>query len=183
MSSMRRPIYRGKIVDFGIESVAQPDGRQVQIEVARHPGGAAVVAMDDDNRVCLLRQFRPPLDEWLWELPAGKIDASESPLITGQRELEEEAGLTAGDWTTLGSIITCPGFSDEVVHLYLARSLSQGEVNTEPEEHIERHWLSLAEAVERALNGTIRDAKTVVGLFRAAQLVRLTTNPGSYVSS
>ena len=170
MSATRKPIYRGKIVDFGVESVAQPDGCQVQIEVARHPGGAAVVALDNDDRVCLLRQFRPTVDEWLWELPAGKIDANESPLVTGQRELEEEAGLRAADWTTLGSITTCPGFSDEVVHLYLARSLSQGKVNTEPEEHIERHWLSLAEAVERALKGSIVDAKTVVGLVRAAQL-------------
>ena len=172
MSRTRTPIYRGKIVDFGVETIAQPDGRSVQLEVARHPGGAAVVAINDDAQVCLLKQFRPPLDEWLWELPAGKIDADENPLVTGQRELEEEAGLTASDWTTLGSIITCPGFSDEIVHLYLARSLSEGEVNTEPEEHIERHWLSLAEAVEHAVNGPIRDAKTVVGLFRAAHLVQ-----------
>ena len=171
MASDRTPIYRGRIVDFGIETVTQPDGHRVAVEVARHPGGAAAGALDAEHRVCLLRQFRPAFQEWLWELPAGKVDPGEQPLTTAKRELQEEAGLTALEWTELGAVITCPGFSDEVVHLYLAMSLRQGIANTEPDEHIERHWLPLAEAVERIDQGSIRDAKTIVGLFRCAHRI------------
>ncbi len=171
MAAARKPIYKGRIVDFGIETITQPDGREVAIEIARHPGGAAVAALDRDGRVCLLRQFRPPFEDWLWELPAGKLDPGEGPLLTAKRELQEEAGLTALDWTELGSVATCPGFSDEVVHLYLAMTLSQGAADTEPDEHIERHWLSLAEALQRIENGTIHDAKTIVALYRTARLL------------
>lgn len=172
MASARTPIYKGRIVDFGIETVTQPDGHQVEIEIARHPGGAAVVALDGDSRVCLLRQFRPPFRDWLWELPAGKLDPGEGPLLTAKRELQEEAGLTAGEWTELGAVITCPGFSDEIVHLYLAMSLREVAANTEPDEHIERHWLPLAEAIQRIESGTVRDAKTVIGLYRSARFVK-----------
>ncbi len=171
MSSARTPIYKGRIVDFGIETITQPDGRQVSIEVARHPGGAAVVALDHDGQVCLLRQFRPPFEDWLWELPAGKLDPGEGPLITAKRELQEEAGVTALEWRELGAVVTCPGFSDEIVHLYLAMSLHEGQTNTEADEHIERHWLPLAEALQRADDGIIRDAKTVIGLQRSARLI------------
>ena len=170
MTSARTPVYKGRIVDFGIETITQPDGREVTIEVARHPGGAAVVALDDEGRICVLRQFRPPFQEWLWELPAGKLDPHEQPLVTAKRELEEEAGLTALDWSELGAVITCPGFSDEVVHLYLAMSLRQGTANTEPDEHIERHWLPLAEAVRHVENGRIRDAKTIIGIYRCMRV-------------
>jgi len=165
----RRPIYRGRIVDFGIETIRQPDGRQVEIEVARHPGGAAVVALDAHGRVCLLHQFRAPFEDWLWELPAGKIDHGEPPLTTAQRELEEEAGLRAAQWTSLGAVITCPGFSDEVLHLYLATDLAQGTRQPEADEYIELHWLPLSEAMARAGEGTIRDAKTLIGLYRVAE--------------
>jgi ADP-ribose pyrophosphatase len=176
----RNTIYRGRIVAFGVESVIQPDGRRVDIEVARHPGGAAVVAVDGHGRVCLLRQFRGPFEEWLWELPAGKIDHGEPALITAQRELEEEAGLKAQHWHSLGTIFTCPGFSDEVIHLFLATRLVQGAVNTEAEEYIETHWLPLEEAMRRADGGEIMDAKTLVALYRASRTLSSETRaPGA----
>lgn len=156
---------------MSIESAQLPDGRRCEIEVVRHPGGAAAVAVDSSARVCLIRQYRPAIKEWMWEIPAGKLDAGESPLITAQRELEEEAGLTARSWSDLGSMVSSPGVFTEVVHLFLARDLEYVERRAEEHEIIEVHWLALDEAAARAASGEIRDAKTVIALYRAQLLM------------
>ena len=165
-------MFQGKIVTVSVESAQLPDGRSCEIEVVRHPGGAAVVAIDSTERVCLIRQYRPAMRDWMWEIPAGKLDPGESPLSTAQRELEEEAGLVARRWGELGSIVSSPGVFTEVVHLFFARELEHVARQTEEHEIIEVHWLSLDEAVARANGGDIRDAKTVIGLYRA-QLMRV----------
>lgn len=138
--------------------------------MARHPGGAAVVALDAAGRVCLLRQFRAPFEDWLWELPAGKIDHPESPLATARRELAEEAGVEAGVWTPLGAIVTCPGFCDEVLHLFLGTELRPVPRQTEADEYIEVHWWPFQDAIREARTGGLRDVKTVIGLLRAGAL-------------
>lgn len=148
-----------------------PNGKQAPIEIVHHPGGAAVVALDAEQRVCLLRQFRPVFNDWLWELPAGKLDPGEGPLATAQRELIEEAGRKATRWVPLGVILSSPGVFSEVVHLFLAQELSEVPSANEEHELIEVHWVPLAEAVARAADGDINDAKTVTGLFRAIKKV------------
>lgn len=163
--------YNGKIIDVDIELVSLPNGHQFELEIIKHPGGAAVVALDKSNRVCLLRQYRHVAGGWLWELPAGKIDAGEPPLETAQRELVEEAGLKAADWQSLGQIFTSPGVFDDVIHLYLAQGLTLVDTAHEAGELIEIQWLDLKEAIKWARNGEIVDAKTLVGLFRASELV------------
>lgn len=137
--------------------------------MVRHPGGVAVVAIDHAGRVCLLRQWRYAVGEWLWELPAGKLDvAGESPEAAAERELAEEAGLVARNWEPLGQILSTPGFSDEVLHLFLASDLSNVDTAHEEGEFIEIVWTDFNRALAMALRGEITDAKTVVGLFRAA---------------
>jgi 8-oxo-dGTP pyrophosphatase MutT (NUDIX family) len=163
----RKPVFKGEVVDLAIETVELPDGRVLDMEVVRHPGGAAAVALDERGKVCVLRQYRHAAGGWLWELPAGKLDRGETPLDTARRELAEEAGLVANRWTALGSILCTPGFCDEVNYLYLARDLSEVERRHQHDELIEVHWLPLSEAVTRASSGELRDAKTVVGLLRA----------------
>jgi ADP-ribose pyrophosphatase len=165
-------IYRGKIIELSLENVTLPNGALAELEIVHHPGGAAVVALDHDNRVCLLRQYRHAAGGWLWELPAGKLDAGEPPLSTAQRELEEEAGLRAARWESLGKIISSPGVFTEVVHLFLARDLSSVPANTEAHEVLEVHWVPFTEALARAREGEITDAKTLVGLFRAGAVAR-----------
>ncbi len=160
-------IYRGKIIDLYQEKVTLPNGALAELEIVRHPGGAAVVALDHEKRLCLLRQYRYATGGWLWELPAGKLDSGELPLTTAQRELEEEAGLTARHWEPLGSIISSPGVFTEVVHLFLARDLSRVPTNTEEHELIEIHWIPFTEALAQAYAGEISDAKTLIGIFRA----------------
>jgi 8-oxo-dGTP pyrophosphatase MutT (NUDIX family) len=168
----RRTVFQGKIVDVGLERVRLPTGRDVELEVIRHPGGAAAVAIDDRGRVCLLRQYRYVAGGWLWELPAGKIDLGEAPAATAERELAEEAGLMAASWDSLGLMHSSPGVFAEVIHLFLARGLSEVNLGHDVDEVIEVHWLPLADALARCADGTITDAKTLIGLFRADALLR-----------
>ncbi|MCB2262688.1 MAG: NUDIX hydrolase [Candidatus Thiosymbion ectosymbiont of Robbea hypermnestra] len=163
----RRSIYRGRIVDLGLETVGLPNGESAELEIVRHPGGAAAVALDDQNRVCLLRQYRHASGGWLWELPAGKLEPDETPLVTARRELSEEAGVTADRWTDLGALHSSPGILTEVIHLYLADGLRRAAHDHETHEVIEIHWLPFAQALNWCLDGAITDAKTLIGLFRA----------------
>ena len=165
--SRRKSIYKGTVVDFGIEDVVLPNRQQMQLEVVRHPGGAAVVAVDDGRRVCLLRQYRHAGGGWLWELPAGKIDQPETPATTARRELQEEAGIEADDWRTLGSFLSTPGFCDERIHLYLARGLTHTDTDRHPHEVIEVHWLDYTTALSLIDKGEISDGKTLLGLLLA----------------
>jgi ADP-ribose pyrophosphatase len=166
-TSKRKRIYTGQVVDLGIETVALPNGHSTELEVVRHPGGAAVVALDDRHRICLLRQYRHAAGGWLWELPAGKIDPPESPEQTAQRELREEAGVLAQEWRRLGSFLSTPGFCDERIHLYLARKLTPVATELHAHEVIEIHWLDCTRALKRLDSGDIEDGKTIIGLLLA----------------
>lgn len=168
----RRTVFSGKVIDVGVDTVELPNGERVELEIVRHPGGAAAVAMDQQGRICLLRQYRHAAGGWLWELPAGKIDPGETPAATASRELTEEAGVTANDWTDLGHMLSSPGICTEVIYLYLARELRPADRNHESGEVIEIHWLPLSQALCWCADGTITDAKTLIGLFRAEQMTR-----------
>ena len=109
MAPRSRRIHEGRAVHLDLERVLLPNGHEVELEIVRHPGGAAVVAVDDGGRICLLRQYRHAAGGWLWELPAGKLDEEEPPLATARRELAEEAGVSAAEWTPLGRMISSPG--------------------------------------------------------------------------
>ena len=163
------------MVDVGVERVRLPNGREVDLEVIRHPGGAAAVAVDDRQRVCLLRQYRHVAGGWLWELPAGKLDPGEGPAATAERELAEEAGVFAASWDSLGRMHSSPGVFTEIIYLYLARGLSEVDLGHEAEEVIEVHWVSWADALIWCADGTITDAKTLIGLYRADALLRTET--------
>jgi 8-oxo-dGTP pyrophosphatase MutT (NUDIX family) len=167
----RIEVFRGRIIDVGLETVHLPTGREVQLEIVRHPGGAAAVALDRDGRVCLLRQYRHAAGGWLWELPAGKLDPGEDPFDTARRELSEEAGVRAADWRPLGRTVSSPGVFTEVIYLYLGRDLTRLPHAHEGDEVIEIHWLAFNQALAWCLDGTIEDAKTLIGLFRTAAVL------------
>jgi len=162
-----RTVFTGRIVRLTTETVTLPNGATAEFEIVHHPGGAAVVARDARDRVCLLRQYRHAVGDWLWELPAGKLDHGEPPLDCAQRELAEEAGMQAGSWEPLGPIISSPGVFTETVHLFLACDLTPVPVVAEEHEVFEVHWIGWPEALAMAVSGEIRDAKTLAGLFRA----------------
>ncbi len=156
-----------KIISLTEGPVTLPNGAVAQYEIVHHPGGSAVVALNERNEVALLRQYRPVAEAWLWEVPAGKRDDGEPPLQTAIRELQEEAGVSAANWQELGAIYSSPGIFTEVIHLYLATDLK--EVGSSPEEHelFELHWVALDEAIAMAQDGRINDAKTIIALLRA----------------
>jgi 8-oxo-dGTP pyrophosphatase MutT (NUDIX family) len=172
MTHTVKTLYSGRIVDLGLERVALPDGRETELEIVRHPGGAAVVALDHRDRVCLVHQYRHAAGGWLWELPAGKLDCAEDPGQTARRELEEEAGVRARAWRPLGILHSSPGVCTEVIHLFLARDLQPVGQQLEHDELLEVHWMPFDEALQWAVSGRISDAKTLIGLFRAAALSR-----------
>jgi len=160
--------FHGRVVHVTVDDVVLPNGHRTQLDVVHHPGGAAAVALDSAQRVCLLRQYRYVADGWLWELPAGKLEVNEAPLVTAQRELAEEAGARASQWHSLGSYLSSPGVFTEVIHLFLATDIAAAVRAHEPSEVIEVHWVALDEARRWALDGTIRDGKTALGVLRAA---------------
>ena len=163
----RAEIYRGTIVDLGLEATRLPNGDLLNLEIVRHPGGAAILALDQKSRVCLLRQYRHSIGKWIWELPAGVIEKGEQPIATAKRELREEAGLKADEWQSLFSILPTPGFCNEELFLYQARQLTAVETTPNSDEQIEVHWKPLEEVLEMAVDGRIRDAKTIAALFSA----------------
>lgn len=170
----QREHFSGRVIRVTTDEVLLPNGRRAELEVVHHPGGAAAVAVDAERRVCLLRQYRYVACGWLWELPAGKLEPREPPLATAQRELAEEAGVSARDWASLGTCLSSPGVFTEVLHLFLATGIGPAAMAHEHAEVIEIHWLPFDTACEWALRGTITDSKTVIGLLRARFVISTT---------
>lgn len=165
-----RILHRGKIFALRVDDVRMPGGKTAQREVVEHYGAVAVVAMDDDNNIPLIYQYRHPLGRRLWELPAGLLDTGgEPPHHTAARELCEEAGLAARDWQVLVDLVSTPGFSDESVRVYLATGLTAVD---RPEAHDEEadlrlQWYPIAEAVRLVFAGEIVNAIAVAGILAA----------------
>lgn len=159
-----RNIYAGKVVTLNIDMVRLPNGETVELETIRHPGAAAVVPVKDDGTVVLVRQFRHAAGGFIYEIPAGKLHPGEDPLHCAARELEEEVGYRASSLQLLSSILTAPGFADEVIHVYKATGLTRGRQQLDRDEVLDVIEMPLAEAVAKIEDGTIRDAKTIVGL-------------------
>jgi 8-oxo-dGTP pyrophosphatase MutT (NUDIX family) len=169
----RGRIFTGRVVTLDVERVPLPNGREAELEIVGHPGGAATVALDDRGQVCLLRQYRHVAGGWLWEIPGGKLDGGRSPEQVARAELAEEAGFEATLWQPLGRYLSSPGVFREVVFLFLARDLAPCARAPEPDEVVEVHWRPFAQALAQALSGEIVDGKTVVALARADALLRL----------
>jgi ADP-ribose pyrophosphatase len=168
-------VYSGRVWDVRSDTVRYGDDEIVR-QYVDHPGAAAIVAVDQQDRVLLIQQYRHPIRHRDWEIPAGLLDiAGESPLETAKRELVEEADLTAADWEPLVSIFTTPGGNDEVVHLFLARSLSPvgtAHAREAEEADIRVEWIPLQDAVTGVLKGRLRNGILAVGVLAAAERLR-----------
>ncbi|MDC7710411.1 NUDIX domain-containing protein [Vogesella indigofera] len=157
-------VFSGGFIKVQRDSVALPDGSPAWREYIRHPGAVAVLALADDGKLLLERQFRYPLARTFLEIPAGKIDPQEAPLTTAKRELLEETGYRAANWFYLGKAYPCIGYSDEVIHYYLATALTAGERQLDEGEFLEVLTVPLAEVMTMTLDGRICDSKSLVGL-------------------
>ena len=170
-------IYAGRVVQLDVDTVRFPDGSTGQLELIRHPGAAAVVPCASDPQgadptILLIRQFRYATGGPLWEIPAGTLDPGEDPEACARRELLEETGVRAARLEPLTSIWTTPGFTNEVIHLYLATELTTGAASRERDEFIEVVPQPLSRVLELIHTGEIRDAKTLVGLLYMARFYR-----------
>ncbi len=160
-------IHRGRVIDVSSERLRSANGRVYEVDFVRHPAAAAVVAVDEAGRVCVVRQYRHGIGDFLWEIPAGKLDPAEAPEAGAARELNEETGVTAHRWTPLGLYIPAPGIFTEVIHLYLARELKVGAPNPDADEELELVWVPIGEAIDKVLRGEWNDGKTALALLRA----------------
>jgi ADP-ribose pyrophosphatase len=160
-----REVYRGRVVTLRLKYLAQPDGRTHLREIVEHAPGAAVVAVDADGQVLLVRQLRPAVDAYLLELPAGLVDPGEQPIDCARRELEEETGYTAQRLEPLVRFYTSPGFTTELIHIFVATGLRACLVDPDEEEEIELVRMPVERAISQVLDGEISDAKTIAGLL------------------
>lgn len=166
-------IYNGQVVHLYKDTVQLPNGKSAIREVIRHVGAVAIVPMTDDGKVVVERQFRYPLNRVITEIPAGKLnDKSEDRLSAAKRELEEETGLIADEWTELGDYCPAAAFCDEVITLYLAKGLHQGTRNLDDDEFLNIMTVSLDELVEDIMQGKIMDGKTQVALLKVYHLLK-----------
>ena len=158
--------FDGKLIKVTYD-VAEVNGKEAWREVVHHPGASAVVAIDEDNRIIMEKQFRYALNDYLLEIPAGKLDAGEDPLVCAKRELEEETGIIASEWISLGTIATSPGFCNEVIQLYVAKGLSKGEIHWDEDEYVEVERYTFDELLQRIKEEKIKDSKSLSALLLA----------------
>ena len=165
-------IFQGFILHVQKDTVGLPDGNTASREVIRHIGAVCVIPVTEDNQVIMERQYRYPIDRVIWEIPAGKLDAADEKwLDAAKRELREETGYTADEWTMIGEFYGAPAYSDERIGMFLARGLHRGERHLDADEYLDVVKVPLKELVADVMNGVISDAKTQVAILKAARLL------------
>ena len=164
-----REIHHGRVVHLFVDTVTLPNGHTTALEVIKHPGAAAVVPFLDPDTILLVRQYRHAAGGYLLEIPAGKLDAGEAPEACAARETEEETGHRAGRLERLGAILTTPGFTDEIIHLFAGYDLVATQSALEADEDLTVVRMPFAEAVAQVERGEIQDAKTMSALLLAAR--------------
>lgn len=165
--------FKGKIINLRVDTVELPDGSVSDREVVEHNGGIGVIAVDDDFNTYLVRQWRAPYKKVMLEIPAGKRDGNEDPLEGGKRELKEEIGATAKEYTFLGELYPSPGYCGEIIYLYLARGLEFSSQNLDEGEFLNVEKMSLTHLVEMIMNNEIGDSKTIAATLKAKALLGL----------
>lgn len=164
--------FKGKIVNLRVDEALLPNGATALREVVEHNGGICVVPITENGEVLMVEQYRYPYSEVVLEIPAGKRDGDEEPLEGGKRELKEETGATAANYTFLGELYPTPGYCGEIIYMYLATDLSYGETDPDEDEFLNIKRIPLEEAVEMIMNGEIKDAKTQTAILKAERILK-----------
>lgn len=159
--------FEGRILKLRVDTVELPDGTTSTREIIEHPGGVAVIAVDENGYVPMVTQFRKPYEKMIMELPAGKLDNGEDPLDCGIRELEEETGLKAHNFVSLGAVLPSPGYAAEMIYVYLATDLYEGTVHLDEGEFLSVEKIHIDTLIDMVMNGKLQDAKTVIGILKA----------------
>jgi ADP-ribose pyrophosphatase len=165
--------FEGRIIKVRTDHVTMPGGDTSQRDVIEHPGAVGIVALNDEGKVMMIKQYRHPVGQAIWEIPAGLLDVDgEQALATAQRELAEEAGLQADRWNVLVDLLTSPGMTDEATRIYLARDVTETHEDRSDEDEeadLELEWVDVDEGLRSVLSGGIRNSLAVVGLLAVAE--------------
>jgi ADP-ribose pyrophosphatase len=167
----RKIVYQGKVFELIRENVTLENGTTTDVEFIEHPGATAIIPFLDDTRIVLLKQYRHALKKYIWEIPAGTLDPQEETISCAQRELIEETGYSADRWHKLGEITPLPGYSDERIHIFLARDLQPAEQHLDKDEIINVHEVNFTEALDMIKRGEIQDGKSIAGLYLASNSI------------
>ena len=162
-----KTVYEGMIVTIRSDIAELQNGNRASREVVVHPGGVGIVAVTNDNKVLMVRQYRYPMEEEILEIPAGKLDEGEDPFGCAVRELSEETGYTAGKYVDLGAIYPSPGFCRETLYLYLALDLEPGEMHLDHNELLSVECIDIDELIDKAMANELKDAKSIIGVMKA----------------
>lgn len=166
-----REIFSGRIIHVKEDTVLLPNGKTAGRELVMHNGGVGVIAVDGEKNVLTVRQYRKPYDEVVLEIPAGKLETGEDPLEAGKRELAEETGFTASNYTFLGNCYPSPGYCSEIIRLYLAEGLSYVGQNLDPDEFVQVEKIPLDTLVKLTMENKIPDAKTEIAILKADKII------------
>lgn len=165
-------VFKGRMIDVKVDEIEYKNGNTGFREVVSHPGGAAVVPVTDDGKVILISQFRYPFQTNMLEIPAGKLDENEDPMVCARRELEEETGYKTNYIEKLGAVVPTPGYCNEVLHLFLAKDLVAGDHSRdEGEESMEMFEFSFDEIENKIKSGEIQDSKTICAIYMAKKVL------------
>ncbi len=165
-------IYKGKIINLRVDDALLPNGNTAKREIVEHNGGVCVAAITENDEILLVKQFRYPYGEVIYEVPAGKRDGDEDPLLCGKRELREETGAEAKTYISLGQLYPTPGYCGEIIWLFAAKDITFGQNNPDEDEFVEVEKVPFKTAVEMVMSGEIRDAKTQTAILKINELRR-----------
>jgi ADP-ribose pyrophosphatase len=165
-------LYRGKLFSFVAEDITLPNGKRTEMALVRHPGSTGIVPLFDDGTIAMVSQYRHPIGDYLLEIPAGTMEHGESPLNCARRELEEEVGLVAREFTEMAQVYILPAYSDEKIHVYLARGLTASSQNLDQDEIITVVRHPLNEVLHMIAHGLVTDALTILSIQHAYRYIR-----------
>lgn len=168
----KKNIYKGGIIELDVLKVALPNGKEATRDIVTHPGASAVVPLNENGEVYMVRQFRKPIESVSLEIPAGKLDYGEDPELCASRELEEETGLVAENIKHIISIHSTPGFSNEVLHMFVATGLKEGTANPDEDEFISSEKIKVDVLIDMVLKHEITDAKSIIGILLADKIIK-----------
>ncbi len=163
-------LFEGKVIDLRIETVQFPDGKTAYRELVDHPGGVGIIALTEDGKIPLVKQYRKPIEKAIWEIPAGKLNKNEDPKLCGLRELREETGYLAEEVIPLGFMHPSPGFANETTYMFFARGLSKGEIEPDEDEFLDIEEFSVTDVEKMISNNEINDAKTLIAFLKSRSM-------------
>lgn len=165
-------IYKGNVINVSMQTVILPNGKEATRDIVKHPGAAVIIAISANHEIYLVEQYRKPIDRITLEIPAGKLDEGEEPIECASRELKEETGLESKRIKHIASIHSTPGFSNEILHMFVATELTEGNSNADEDEFISSVKIPIEKTIKMILDGEITDSKTIVGILLADKIIK-----------